>query len=101
LIGILKMIFNFRVTPMANKAKTTALPNLPRGQSAVIARVDDGLTELLEIGFVPGAPVRPMHSGLGGDPRVYELEGTLVALRHAAASHIHVTLPDADAKEGD
>ncbi|HVP52984.1 MAG TPA: FeoA family protein [Terriglobales bacterium] len=95
------MIFNFRVICMARQPKTIVLPDLPQGQSALIARVDDGLTELLEIGFVPGVPVRPMHSGLGGDPRVYELEGTLVALRRTAARHIHVTLPDAGAREGD
>jgi len=86
---------------MTLKPKIAALPDLPEGRSAVIAMVDEGLTELMEIGFVPGAPVRPTYSGVGGDPRVYELEGTLVALRRAAARHIYVTLPEENGKERD
>ena len=86
---------------MAVKPKINALPDLPEGRSAVIATVDEALTELMEIGFVPGAHVRPMHSGVGGDPRVYELDGTLVALRRAAARHIYVKLTDDREKEPD
>jgi Fe2+ transport system protein FeoA len=79
---------------MAFKPKITALHDLPQGCTAVIASVDEALTELLEIGLVPGAQIRPTHSGLGGDPRVYEVEGTLVALRRAAARHVYVQLSD-------
>jgi Fe2+ transport system protein FeoA len=86
---------------MALKSKVTTLPDLPEGCAAVIATVDDGLAELMEIGFVPGAHVRPTHAGMGGDPRVYELDGTLVALRRAAARHVRVTLLHQGQKEGD
>ena len=79
---------------MASRPKTTALPDLPQGWTAVIASVDEALTELMEVGFVPGAHIRPTHGGVGGDPRVYEVEGTLVALRRAAARHVYVTLSD-------
>jgi Fe2+ transport system protein FeoA len=86
---------------MSRKPKMAALADIPKGQGAVIAAVDQGLGELLDIGFVPGAQVKPTHSGLGGDPRVYELDGTLVALRTAAARHIYVTVPDAVLEGGD
>jgi Fe2+ transport system protein FeoA len=86
---------------MARKSRIAALRDLPAGRSAVIAKVDEKHIELMELGFVPGAPVKPTHSGLGGDPRVYELDGTLVALRLAAARHIFVTLPEDGAREGD
>jgi Fe2+ transport system protein FeoA len=79
---------------MALTTKLTALPDLPRGSTAVIASVDEALTGLMEIGFLPGAHIRPMHSGLGGDPRVYEIEGTLVALRRTAARHVYVRLSE-------
>ena len=95
------MIFNFRQTAMAEKPRVAALADLPEGCAAVIATVDEALTELMEMGFVPGAHVRPTHAGMGGDPRVYELDGTLVALRYAAAKHIRVTLPHQDQREGD
>jgi len=77
---------------MPLKSRIAALPDLPEGCAAVVATVDEGLAELMEIGFVPGAHVRPTHGGMGGDPRVYELDGTLVALRRAAARHVRVTL---------
>ncbi|MFI5111956.1 MAG: ferrous iron transport protein A [Terriglobales bacterium] len=86
---------------MAEKPRVAALADLPNGYAAVVATVDDELAELIEIGFVPGAHVRPTHAGVGGDPRVYELDGTLVALRYAAARHVRVTLPHPGRKEGD
>jgi Fe2+ transport system protein FeoA len=96
----MKMIFNFRRTATAIKSGLISLSNLPEGCSAVIATVDEGLTELMELGFVPGTQVKPTHSGLGGDPRVYELDGTLVALRRSAARQIYVSLPDEAGEEG-
>jgi len=77
----------------------TRLSDLPNGHPAVIAAVDGSVVELTELGFVPGAHIKPTYAGLGGDPRVYELDGALVALRCAAARHISVSLPDS--QEGD
>jgi Fe2+ transport system protein FeoA len=86
---------------MAIKSKLAALADLPKGYAAVVATVDDQLAELMEIGFVPGAHVRPTHAGMGGDPRVYELDGTLVALRYDAARHVRVTRLQQSPKEED
>jgi Fe2+ transport system protein FeoA len=95
------MIFNFRASDMGKKPrKTTSLLELRQGQRAVISQVDEDLTELMELGFVPGARITPARSGVR-DPRVYELDGTLVAVRLAAARHIHVTPADAGTMEGD
>jgi Fe2+ transport system protein FeoA len=70
--------------------KAIPLPELPVGRAAIVATVDEALPELMEIGFVPGAHVRPRHSGVGGDPRVYEVDGALVALRRTAARRVQV-----------
>lgn len=70
--------------------KGMALPDLPLGRVARVASVDEALPELVEVGFVPGARVKPRHTGLGGDPRVYEVDGALVALRRGAARRVHV-----------
>jgi Fe2+ transport system protein FeoA len=86
---------------MTLKSKVAALADLPKGYTAVVATVDDELAELMEIGFVPGAHVTPTHAGMGGDPRVYELDGTLVALRYAAARHVRVTPLHQGQEEGD
>ena len=98
---MLKMIFNFSKAAGAEQPRVAALADLPEGCAAVIATVDAALTELMEMGFVPGAQVRPTHAGMGGDPRVYELDGTLVALRCAAAKRVRVTLPPPNQGEGD
>jgi ferrous iron transport protein A len=70
-----------------------ALCDLPRGCWAVIADIDpadQALAPLADLGFVAGARLRPTHSGPGGDPRVYEIDGAQVALRRAAAQRILV-----------
>lgn len=81
---------------MPAPAKLARLSDLPDGCSGVIAAIDGSAAELMDWGFVPGARVTPAYSSLGGDPRVYELEGSLVALRQAAACHISVNLPNED-----
>jgi len=72
--------------------KGMALPDLPLGRVARVAAVEEALPELLEVGFVPGAQVEPRHTGLGGDPRVYEVDGALVALRRVAARRVRVVV---------
>ncbi len=86
---------------MTLKSNLAALHDLAAGRSAVIAMVDEGHAELMEAGFVPGVFVTPTHSGVGGDPRVYEVDGNLVALRSAGARHVYVTLPDPRETERD
>jgi len=56
-----------RLTRMAKKPKTTALPNLPQGQSAVIARVDDGQNSV--VGTL-GHVIEPVVAPLGLDWRI-------------------------------
>lgn len=85
------MTFTFATPPLiVPQAELTRLSDLPSGCCAVIASVESPVAELMEMGFVPGTAVIPRYSGLGGDPRVYELEGSLVALRRAAAGLIRV-----------
>jgi ferrous iron transport protein A len=86
---------------MQSKVKATRLSDLSDGSTAVIAAVDESVEHLMELGFVPGVHITPTYSGPGGEPRVYELEGTLVALRRSAAHHISVSLTGDDTQEGE
>ena len=79
---------------------------LPIGQWATVRRVlpgaggeDDALMlRLLEIGFVPGEPVRIMASaGFGRDPLAVRVGHTTFALRRHEADRICVTPGVADA----
>ena len=67
------------------------LSDLPQGRAAIIAAVDPAAPGLADLGLVPGARIVPAYSGLGGDPRVYRVDGALVAMRREAARWILVT----------
>jgi ferrous iron transport protein A len=67
------------------------LTHLKRGQSAILDRLelpDDDARRLMELGFVPGHTVTPAHSAPGGDPRVFRVDGSEVALRRETARHL-------------
>ena len=51
----------------------------------------------MNLGFVPGLEVKVLRSGPGGDPRVYRVDGTEVAMRRDLSRHIHVELLGAPA----
>ena len=67
------------------------LVDLREGQSAVIDEIDlpkDLAHRLMELGFLPGAVVEAARSAPGGDPRVFRVDGTEVALRRETASRL-------------
>ena len=73
-----------------NKPQESArnLTELRRGEHGVLDRIDlpeDEARRLMEIGFLPGHTVTPAHSAPGGDPRVFRVDGTEVALRRETA----------------
>jgi ferrous iron transport protein A len=67
------------------------LTHLKQGESAVLDRLDlpeDDARRLMELGFVPGHSVTPAHSAPGGDPRVFRVDGSEIALRRETAQHL-------------
>ena len=97
----LKMIFNFifgRKQPRHPEAR--ALADLQVGERAILEELelDHPIAEhLMNLGFVPGLEVTVERSSPGGDPRVYRVEGTEVAMRRELSRHIHVSLVGAPA----
>ncbi len=64
------------------------LTELKRGEHGILDRIDlpeEEAQRLMEIGFLPGHTVTPAHSAPGGDPRVFRVDGTEVALRRETA----------------
>jgi ferrous iron transport protein A len=96
------MIFNFifgrhRKDPVA---KIQSLSELRVGESAVLSELEVAppvAEHLMNLGFVPGLVVQVLRSGPGGDPRVYRVDGTEVAMRRDLSRHIHVELIGAPA----
>ncbi len=72
------------------------LSHLPIGSEAVVRGVDPGRAgegrRLQEIGFVPGTRVRVERRAPLGDPTVYEIRSTRLALRRAGADLVDVEL---------
>lgn len=64
------------------------LVDLRRGESGVMDRIDmpsDDARRLMELGFLPGTRVTAGQSAPGGDPRVFQVDGSEIALRKETA----------------
>jgi len=72
-------------------AGTRTLAQLPEGEAGVLDRLelpDDIARRLMELGFLPGHIIIPARSAPGGEPRVYRVDGSEVALRRETASRL-------------
>jgi ferrous iron transport protein A len=89
----LQMSFKKKATKATARieAPPRNLTELRRGQSAIIDRLElpeDEARRLMEMGFLPGHSVTPAHSAPGGDPRVFRVDGSEVALRRETAKRL-------------
>ena len=67
------------------------LTALKKGESGILERIDMSdidAQRLMELGFLPGHSVTRAHSAPGGDPRVFQVDGSEVALRRETAMHL-------------
>jgi ferrous iron transport protein A len=72
------------------------LAQLRQGESGTLDRLDlpeDVARRLMELGFLPGHTVVPARSAPGGEPRVYRVDGSEVALRRETASKLILRPP--------
>lgn len=77
------------VAPKLSVERTLA--QLRPGESGVLDRLElpeDIARRLMELGFLPGHKVTPARSAPGGEPRVYQVDGSEVALRRETASRL-------------
>ncbi len=78
-----------------NSEATSPLVELAEGEQAVIDRIDlpeDFARRLMELGFLPGHVVMAARSAPGGDPRVFRVDGSEIALRRETARRLWVRL---------
>jgi ferrous iron transport protein A len=79
---------------------TMTLVDLKQGEQAVLDRIDlpeDFARRLMELGFLPGHAVSAGRCAPSGDPRVFRVDGSEVALRRQTAARLHVhPAPSAD-----
>ena len=82
---------SFKRKPAKRKELAKRLTDLRPGESGVVGHIDlpeDDARRLMELGFLPGLPVVRGHSAPGGDPRVFRVDGTEVALRRETAVRV-------------
>lgn len=75
------------------KKPPATLADLRTGEQGVIDHIDlpeDISRRLMELGFVPGHTIAAAHSAPGGDPRVFRVDGSEVALRRETARHLRL-----------
>jgi len=72
------------------------LAQLSEGQCGTLERLDlpaDIARRLMELGFLPGHTVVPARSAPGGEPRVYRVDGSEIALRRETAQRLILRAP--------
>ena len=71
------------------------LVDLRRGDAAVLETIDlprDEARRLMELGFLPGTPITAGRSAPGGDPRVFQVDGSEIALRRETARCLKIKI---------
>jgi len=80
-----------------NRQPRVALVDLEIGECGTVASISLPPAEehfLMRIGFFPGAQVRFSRRAPLGDPSIYSVDGTEIALREETARHIMVKRTD-------
>ena len=74
------------------------LVDLRRGDAGILADIDlpgDDARRLMELGFLPGTRITAGQSAPGGDPRVFRVDGSEIALRRETAKRMKVRIEKA------
>jgi ferrous iron transport protein A len=69
------------------------LADLQEGETGVVQELDlpeDVALRLMELGFIPGTSVVAGKAAPGGDPRVYRVDGSEIALRRETTEHLFI-----------
>jgi ferrous iron transport protein A len=76
-----------------NPARSATLLDLRRGDAAILDRIDlpgEDARRLMELGFLPGTRVIAGLTAPGGDPCVFQVDGSEIALRRETARRLKV-----------
>ena len=79
--------------PIPLDAVQATLVDLRKGDAGILDCIDlpgDDARRLMELGFLPGARVTAGFSAPGGDPRVFQVDGSEFALRRETARRMKV-----------
>lgn len=89
--SLLQTIFNKR-----DNASPATLLELREGEHGILDCLElpeDIAHRLMELGFLPGSRVVAARSAPGGDPLVFRVDGSEIALRRETAVHLKLRWP--------
>jgi Fe2+ transport system protein FeoA len=89
------MIFKRRNRGKAVDRTPATVDDLRSGEEGVLDRLDlpdDIARRLMELGFLPGNTVVPSRTAPGGGARVFQVDGSEVALRRDTARKLHLRI---------
>jgi ferrous iron transport protein A len=69
------------------------LDDLREGEAGILDFLDlpeDVALRLMELGFIPGSEIVAGKAAPGGDPRVFRVDGSEIALRRETAACLHM-----------
>ena len=92
---MLQLIFKSAGDDMgtAGAPEPATLEDLRVGQQGILEHLgvpEDVARRLMELGFLPGSTVTAARGAPGGDPRVFRVDGSEIALRRETAAHIRL-----------
>ena len=74
-----------------NVSSARVLVDLETAETAVLEKIDlpwDFAERLMQLGFLPGSNIEAGLAAPGGDPRVYRVDGSDIALRRETAARL-------------
>ena len=78
------------------KEAPLTLADLAEGETGVVDSLqlpEDVALRLMELGFIPGTTVVAGRAAPGGDPRVYRVDGSEIALRRETTKYLLLRYP--------
>ncbi len=75
--------------------QSISLAELPEGKTGVITSIDTTSAtsqRLLDLGFVPGTPIKAIKRAPMGDPTTFEIRGYQLGLRRSESEIVEVEI---------
>ncbi len=83
--------------------ESLTLDRLREGEEALLDRIElpeDDARRLMELGFLPGITIQAARRSPFGDPRIFRVDGSEVALRRETAARLFLRRNGIHAPEG-
>jgi ferrous iron transport protein A len=92
-VKALGSISKLQLSSKSKHSKNATLLHLRKGDHAILEHInlpEDDARRLMELGFLPGTSITLGQSAPGGDPQVFRVDGSEIALRRTTAAQLRI-----------